>query len=59
MSKSINVNPDHYKVAGRERPGHAIPKQSKEVMPDNEKMRAWSWQREQREGKRPKGKVKG
>ena len=21
MSKRINVNPDHYKVAGRERPG--------------------------------------
>jgi len=24
MSKYINVNPDHYKTAGRERPGHAI-----------------------------------
>jgi hypothetical protein len=22
MSKHINVNPDHYKVAGRERPGN-------------------------------------
>jgi len=26
MSKRINVNPDHYKVAGRERPGNAIAK---------------------------------
>ena len=24
MSKRINVNPDHYKVAGRERPGGGI-----------------------------------
>jgi hypothetical protein len=24
MSKHINVNPDHYKVAGRERPGEDI-----------------------------------
>ncbi|MGH9313103.1 MAG: hypothetical protein ACRD09_12730 [Vicinamibacterales bacterium] len=24
MSKSINVNPDHYKVAGRERQGEDI-----------------------------------
>lgn len=24
MSKRINVNPDHYKVAGRERPGDAV-----------------------------------
>ena len=24
MSKNINVNPDHYKLAGRERPGHNI-----------------------------------
>ena len=25
MSKRINVNPDHYKVAGRDRPNEAIP----------------------------------
>ena len=24
MSKQINVNPDHYKVAGRERPGDGV-----------------------------------
>jgi hypothetical protein len=27
MSKRINVNPDHYKLAGRERPGDAGVKQ--------------------------------
>jgi hypothetical protein len=26
MSKQNNVNPDHYKVAGRERPGNAVAK---------------------------------
>ena len=26
MSKNNNVNPDHYKVAGRERPGNAAAK---------------------------------
>lgn len=35
MSKRINVNPDHYKVAGRERPGDGVaakaPKQSNAV----------------------------
>ncbi|MFN2387258.1 MAG: hypothetical protein ABR576_13400 [Thermoanaerobaculia bacterium] len=25
MSKKINVNPDHYKVGGRERPGDDVP----------------------------------
>jgi len=29
MSKHNNVNPDHYKVAGRERPGHAVAKAPK------------------------------
>lgn len=30
MSKRINVNPDHYKVAGRERPGNAVAKAPKQ-----------------------------
>lgn len=30
MSKRINVNPDHYKGAGRERPGDARPKPPKQ-----------------------------
>jgi hypothetical protein len=32
MSKRINVNPDHYKVAGRERQGEAI---VREPVPDS------------------------
>ena len=39
MSKHINVNPDHYKVAGRERPGHAVAKAPKQLA-DVEKTRA-------------------
>jgi hypothetical protein len=31
MSKRINVNPDHYKVAGRERPGNAASKDPKQA----------------------------
>ena len=30
MSKYNNVNPDHYKVAGRERPGKAVVKAPKQ-----------------------------
>ena len=43
MSKRINVNPDHYKVAGRERPGNAVAKAPKENA-DEEKARE-RWQR--------------
>ena len=32
MSKHINVNPDHYKVAGRERPGKNIVKAPKQPL---------------------------
>ena len=45
MSKSNNVNPDHYKVAGRERPGHAVAKAPK-AMADLEEARA-RWQEKQ------------
>jgi hypothetical protein len=31
MSKHNNVNPDHYKVAGRERPGNAVAKAPKQA----------------------------
>ena len=46
MSKRINVNPDHYKVAGRERQGHAVAKAPKEHS-DEEKARV-RWQRSSR-----------
>jgi hypothetical protein len=32
MSKRINVNPDHYKLAGRERQGHAVAKAPKTLI---------------------------
>ena len=32
MSKYINVNPDHYKTAGRERPGKAVIKAPKQPL---------------------------
>jgi hypothetical protein len=54
MSKSINVNPDHYKVAGRERPGDAVDRDpKKQGQPDTEKART-RWRQRQRE----KGKTR-
>ena len=55
MSKRINVNPDHYKVAGRERPGNAVARDPKEPESGTEKTRAWKWQLRQKE--KMKGKV--
>jgi len=49
MSKRINVNPDHYKVAGRERPGNAVAKDPKEPQSGSEKTRAARWQKRQKE----------
>ena len=50
MSKRINVNPDHYKVAGRERPGEDIAhEQHKRELAMQEKLR-------QRQRGRPTGK---
>ncbi len=45
MSKYINVNPDHYKVAGRERPGNAVAKAPK-AMAELEEARA-QWMEKQ------------
>ena len=58
MSKAINVNPDHYKVAGRERPGNAVAKDPKEPESGTEKTRAWKWQLRQKERNRENGKGK-
>jgi hypothetical protein len=46
MSKRINVNPDHYKVAGRERPGDAVAKKPKQS-PTMDKARE-RWQSRER-----------
>jgi hypothetical protein len=47
MSKHNNVNPDHYTVAGRERPGNAVAKAPK-ASAEEEKTRA-RWMRKQEE----------
>ena len=52
MSKAINVNPDHYKVAGRERPGNAVAKDLKGRQSGTAKTRAWKWQTQQKERER-------
>jgi hypothetical protein len=38
MSKNINVNPDHYKTAGRERPGQDIPQEVRKQQFGKEKV---------------------
>jgi hypothetical protein len=51
MSKNINVNPDHYKVAGRERPGEDVHhERNKRELAMEEKARGR--QRERHAGKR-------
>ena len=50
MSKRINVNPDHYKVAGRERPGDAVVKAPTQVGDDAKAQERW--QRAQRAKKK-------
>ena len=58
MSKRINVNPDHYKVAGRERPGNAVAKAPKD-QGDNEKARErWERSRQTSGSLKPKPRSK-
>jgi len=54
MSKYNIVNPDHYKVAGRERPGNAVAKAPK-AMADREEARA-RW--EEKQVKQPRNKAR-
>ncbi len=49
MSKQNNVNPDHYKVAGRERPGHAVGKASTEHAEFEAARARWTERRLKRE----------
>ena len=59
MSKRINVNPDHYKVAGRERPGNTVVKTAKESAWVDEKTRErWQRSRARAANSRPKPSVK-
>jgi hypothetical protein len=57
MSKYNNVNPDHYKVAGRERPGNAVANAPKATAELEEARARW---REKQEKQLPKkGNRKG
>jgi len=42
MSKRINVNPDYYKLAGRERPGYAAAKPAKNLAGDEAARTRWA-----------------
>ena len=55
MSKHINVNPDHYKVAGRERPGSPVVKTPKQSGDMDKASERWHRSRERAVGSaRPK-----
>ena len=45
MSKSNNVNPDHYKVAGRERPGKATAVRARAKSTEEEERARWAGRR--------------
>jgi hypothetical protein len=58
MSKRINVNPDHYKSKGRERPGHDLarpPAEAARILDKTEQER-WARQlaRQKSEGRKQK-----
>ena len=50
MSKSNNVNPDHYKLAGRERPGKATAVRARAKSTEDEERARWAGR-----AKRPRG----
>jgi hypothetical protein len=45
MSKYINVNPDHYKLAGRERPGKAVQVKFRAKSTEEEERKRWERER--------------
>jgi hypothetical protein len=49
MSKRINVNPDYYKLAGRERPGHVVSRAPKALADEAARAR-WA-ERQTKKGK--------
>jgi hypothetical protein len=53
MSKYINVNPDHYKVAGRERPGNAVAKAPKQEMQSEAERARWEKRQKEVRSKKP------
>jgi hypothetical protein len=53
VSKHINVNPDHYKVAGREKPGNQVAKAPQQPGPVN-RGETERWQKRQEKKKTKK-----
>jgi hypothetical protein len=54
LSKHINVNPDHYKVAGRERPGNQVAKAPQQPDAQNRERERWERRRKKSPGKSQK-----
>jgi hypothetical protein len=48
MSKRINVNPDHYKLAGRERPGKARAGGVRAKSTEEEERERWAQKRREK-----------
>lgn len=56
MSKNINVNPDHYKGAGRERQGEDIAQDLQRQTFARQRSEVARWQKKQKAGAAPRRK---
>jgi hypothetical protein len=54
MSKYNNVNPDHYKLAGRERPGKATQVKFRAKSTEEEERKRWEGERKEKEKEKEK-----
>jgi len=52
VSKRINVNPDHYKVAGRERPGDLVAGRAPKAHAREDEKERERWERKQKKARR-------
>lgn len=52
MSKRSNVNPDHYKVAGRERPGDAVARSPKKPQTNDKAQERWKGRQNEQQERR-------
>jgi hypothetical protein len=50
MSEKNNVNPDHYKIGGRDRPNETVPAGQRPIQTDQERERE-RWEKRERERK--------
>jgi hypothetical protein len=55
VSKHNNVNPDHYKVAGRERPGTQVAGSPKDPNSEREAQERWDQRQEKQQQEQAKG----